>query len=263
MKRKGLGLGKGQGYKNLLPKDGFIHGLSAKGVKTNYSGAVLPKTESIIPKVRLDAKGYKTGQLEWDSDDEFKVIDPETDEVIDTWYAQDLVDEYIRENKLGKHSVYGEWQDGEYLLFDKNGIEVDRIYAEELIKEMIIKQRKVLKYELDAKGFGRKLSKERYMYYLEVLPPLTLGKNETLRFLKELDNNPEMIKKLKDADEVYMQGEGWDKHDIYMKKGDQHYRVGKTKNVWNTEMFRYNDWGRMSDKELSRYNMRTVKRVRK
>lgn len=34
MRRKGLGLNLGKGYKNLLPIDSMIHGLSAKGVKT-------------------------------------------------------------------------------------------------------------------------------------------------------------------------------------------------------------------------------------
>jgi len=34
MKRKGLGLNKGMGYYNIVPKDPYIHSLSAKGVKT-------------------------------------------------------------------------------------------------------------------------------------------------------------------------------------------------------------------------------------
>lgn len=34
--RRGLGRGKGRGYYNLVPRDPFIHGLSAKGVKTDY-----------------------------------------------------------------------------------------------------------------------------------------------------------------------------------------------------------------------------------
>lgn len=34
MTRKGLGRGLGKGYKNIVPRDPYIHGLSAKGVKT-------------------------------------------------------------------------------------------------------------------------------------------------------------------------------------------------------------------------------------
>ena len=34
MKRKGLGRGLGKGYKNIVPRDPYVHGLSAKGVKT-------------------------------------------------------------------------------------------------------------------------------------------------------------------------------------------------------------------------------------
>jgi len=32
--RKGYGIGKGMGYKNLMPMDSYIHSLSAKGVKS-------------------------------------------------------------------------------------------------------------------------------------------------------------------------------------------------------------------------------------
>jgi hypothetical protein len=32
MKRRGMGIGKGQGYKNMIPKDPYIHSLSARGV---------------------------------------------------------------------------------------------------------------------------------------------------------------------------------------------------------------------------------------
>lgn len=34
MKRRGLGKGLGKGYKNIVTRDSYIHGLSAKGVKT-------------------------------------------------------------------------------------------------------------------------------------------------------------------------------------------------------------------------------------
>lgn len=48
--RKGLGKGKGMGYKNIVPIDSHIHSLSAKGVKLDYSKA-------IIPQLNMDAKG--------------------------------------------------------------------------------------------------------------------------------------------------------------------------------------------------------------
>ena len=34
MKRKGLGRGLGKGYKNIVPRDPYVHGLSARGVST-------------------------------------------------------------------------------------------------------------------------------------------------------------------------------------------------------------------------------------
>src|SRR4030042_1308580 len=39
--RKGLGKGMGCGYKNMLPNDKLIHGLSAKGVKTYKSPSII------------------------------------------------------------------------------------------------------------------------------------------------------------------------------------------------------------------------------
>lgn len=55
--RKGMGKGLGCGYKNLLPKDPFVHGLSAKGVKQkNYLKAVV-KFEGMNPD-------YPSSQME-------------------------------------------------------------------------------------------------------------------------------------------------------------------------------------------------------
>ena len=49
--RKGLGLGQGKGYKNLVSRDPYVHSLSARGVKSiNYINAVLPKAKAIIPE---------------------------------------------------------------------------------------------------------------------------------------------------------------------------------------------------------------------
>jgi len=39
MIRKGLGCGLGTGYKNLMPRDSYIHALSARGVKTNIKAS--------------------------------------------------------------------------------------------------------------------------------------------------------------------------------------------------------------------------------
>jgi len=49
--RKGLGLNQGKGYYNLVPKDPYIHSLSARGVKTDYLGSVIPSTKSYIPHI--------------------------------------------------------------------------------------------------------------------------------------------------------------------------------------------------------------------
>jgi len=91
---------------------------------------------------------------------------------------------------------------------------------------------------------GSPISAERYDDMLNVLPPLTMGKEETAAFLRQLDDNPELAEKVErpDVKGVFMQGEGLDKHDVYIRTADgKYYKAGKTKQVWNTEMFRYND----------------------
>lgn len=103
---------------------------------------------------------------------------------------------------------------------------------------------------------GKKISMKQYHYAMEVLPPLTFGKEETIAFLETLDKNQPLADKLRRADivEAFMQGEGFDRHEVYALTNDGAYRVGKTRNEWNTEMFRYNDWRTMSASEIRRYN---------
>ena len=96
MRRKGYGLGKGQGYKNMMPMDSHIHSLSAKGQKT-YS------------HVKLNAKGkkYKKTQVEKDEDyayniaDEFQ-LNPEWDSVgqLVRWYADGEISETTLRDRL-------------------------------------------------------------------------------------------------------------------------------------------------------------------
>ena len=104
---------------------------------------------------------------------------------------------------------------------------------------------------------GKKISEKRFDYMYEVLPPLLINLRDVVLFLKTKDNNPELIAKIKKAKPIegFMQGEGFDRHDIYIQTKRGFYIVGKTKKVWNTEIFRYNDWSKMTDAEIRRYNM--------
>jgi len=68
--RKGYGIGKGQGYKNMMPMDSHIHSLSAKGVKqkVDYMRAVVrfedlnpdyPSTQMQGIKIEVLERDYK------------------------------------------------------------------------------------------------------------------------------------------------------------------------------------------------------------
>lgn len=56
--RLGLGKGLGSGYKNILPKDSYIHGLSAKGVKTTNMYLVKYKRDDTIEGYVKNQKGF-------------------------------------------------------------------------------------------------------------------------------------------------------------------------------------------------------------
>ena len=103
----------------------------------------------------------------------------------------------------------------------------------------------------------KKISLKRYEYMRDVLPPLTLGVKETSSFLRKHDDiRLAKILEYNDVKGAFMQGEGFDRHDIYMiTKKNECFKVGKTKNAYNTEIFRYNDWRKMSKKDFDRYNM--------
>ena len=81
---------------------------------------------------------------------------------------------------------------------------------------------------------------------LEVLPPLLMGKGMVLTFLRRFDKNKKIVDEINKGKftDLFMQGEGWDKHDIYgVTKDKKYYILGKTKKVYNTEDFRYPDTG--------------------
>ena len=63
-----MGKGRGMGYKNIVPRDPFIHGLSAKGVKTIFDKT--PKKELLkLKKVRgMDSSPYVTMEINQELD---------------------------------------------------------------------------------------------------------------------------------------------------------------------------------------------------
>lgn len=65
VKRRKYGTGRGQGYLNLAPMDGYIHGLNAKGIETTgmlyakgKKGVIMPKENRGIVAV-LKGKGFR------------------------------------------------------------------------------------------------------------------------------------------------------------------------------------------------------------
>lgn len=101
------------------------------------------------------------------------------------------------------------------------------------------------------------ITREKYYYFLNVLPPLTMGKQETILFLEKYDKSLQKAAYIKKPAVLgaFMQGEGLDKHTIYVReKGGKYYELGQTREAWNTEMFRYYNWKELSQKEIDRLN---------
>lgn len=82
MKRKGLGIGKGQGYKNMIPQyDSYVHSLSAKGIKTILKVPQVIKKKDYWINIQESSEAEPIGII-------VDVFDKE-DELLDTypiWY---------------------------------------------------------------------------------------------------------------------------------------------------------------------------------
>ena len=119
-------------------------------------------------------------------------------------------------------------------------------------------QHHIYKIKKQATTLGKKISEKQYYHYLEVLPPLLMGTQDIIDFLIRMDKNPELINTIEqEAKGAFMQGEGFDNHDIYIRtKNKEYYKLGTTKHKWNTEMFRYNNWRTMTPEEIKKYNFR-------
>jgi len=89
----------------------------------------------------------------------------------------------------------------------------------------------------------KEITEEKYNYHLEVLPPCVMGTEYVVCFLKEFDHNTELVETIekKNAKALFVQGEGWDKFQVYGMIGKKYYYLGETMTEWDTENFRYPD----------------------
>ena len=63
----------------------------------------------------------------------------------------------------------------------------------------------------------KQITRKKFYYYLEVLPPLVMGKDAVLCFLEHFDLNADLVKEINKSDfnDLFIQGEGYDNHNIY------------------------------------------------
>ena len=90
------------------------------------------------------------------------------------------------------------------------------------------------------------ITTDKFYYYLEVLPPLVMGKTQVKRFLDVFDDNTKAIRiiNLTGFNDLFIQGEGYDNHQIYGVTSDKkYYYIGDTVKKWDTSDFRYPDTG--------------------
>ena len=98
---------------------------------------------------------------------------------------------------------------------------------------------------MELKTEMQEITRKKFDYYLNVLPPLIMGKEAVLCFLEHFDLNANLIKEINKIGfiDLFMQGEGWDKHNIYGCTKDKYFLIGTTLKEWETENFRYGDTG--------------------
>jgi len=76
--RKNLGLGLGKGYKNLIPKDPFVHSMSARGVRT-YVEKLFPSGDLLLTNDKGKKMRY-SGYSKRDALKKFKTLDAKGDD---------------------------------------------------------------------------------------------------------------------------------------------------------------------------------------
>jgi hypothetical protein len=154
--RKGLGLHKGRGYKNLIPIDHHIHSLSAKGVKT-YAKGVNPHSDrhtrwdskthftegDYVEKIYPDKTGHNLqGIVISDLSPKWQIVQFYGDvEEIPSWKLRKL----NAKNIYRKHSSFG---------FDSSEIDKE---VERLKKESVMRRKLILEGKLNAKHFDSRI----------------------------------------------------------------------------------------------------------
>jgi len=176
MKRRGLGKGLGKGYKNIVPRDPFIHGLSAKGIST--------VANPIINRKIVDARQLTKKEVEdegWLQSTTALVLDDGT-----------LV--YPSQDDEGNNAgaLFGKTADGETVRFglqsriDAKGKNLNQLQKErmELIKELEIMEQQPQKGELfditekQLKSVNKKIAKHLVKQAKDVVSTYDLQKGE-------------------------------------------------------------------------------------
>jgi len=119
--RKGLGLGKGKGYYNLVQRDPYIHALSAKGVKSQQVNKAFDIINKMSPEERSKfiAKGIAT-QINY-------VYQP--DEVsLQKLLKPDSITPTDEEDLEAKGKKFRDMTDDEFFSLDSNKMNVFELY---------------------------------------------------------------------------------------------------------------------------------------
>jgi hypothetical protein len=159
--RKGMAVGKGSGYKNIIPKyDARVHSQAAKGIKQPQQISNLKPRNIKITKPKKEIIRYVELEASSDGDGTFDVIG-KNNTILDTIYTEQLVEDALEKNGTEYDDIDFDGNEAHVYL---DGEEVDTFYLEDMAQSYMDRN-KSFKYKQVSERRADKGEDEHDSYY--------------------------------------------------------------------------------------------------
>jgi hypothetical protein len=98
--RRGLGIGKGKGYYNIIPQDSFIHELSRRGISSNTVYKLPIQTAIIVPSTSKNNKNHSVRITPSEFQERLKETRTKMSEMFDGFTSVSSVGEFTNDKGI-------------------------------------------------------------------------------------------------------------------------------------------------------------------